>query len=24
MVFWGFGFNRLKAELEALGYTVRD
>jgi hypothetical protein len=24
MVFWGVGFNRLKADLDALGYTVRD
>jgi hypothetical protein len=24
MVFWGFSFERLKAELEALGYTVLD
>jgi hypothetical protein len=24
MVFWAFRFNRLKVELEALGYTVHD
>ncbi len=24
MVFWTFSFDALKAELEALGYTVRD
>lgn len=24
MVFWGFSFDRMKVELEALGYTVRD